>query len=224
MEARSPVPEKNLGEVMGNTTVQCEFKGYQETLQSDVEPQDRVFVHKLRVCEAKISDAGRNIVRIDGSSLILLDLQVHDIVLVVGENGFKAAAECLDSELLEIEPVIRMDKVMRTNLGLKLGDLLLCSSLSKVDHNSIRNDVEITLDPLLARIPSSVDERYVATALSGMSVTAGQAVVVPYYGGNWLPFIVIGVRSKNSASSNGEVAIIGSSTRIVFGSLGLAGS
>lgn len=193
-----------------------------------VRPDDEVYVHKLRVGEAKSTDAGRNIIRIDASSLILLGIKVGDIVVIAGTNGFRAAALCLDSEIMEVEPVIRMDRVMRTNLGLALGDLMPCSSIKVVQAVADSTEREIILDPLVPKVPAAIDEAYLARALRGMPLVAGQAIVVPYFGGVWYPFIVLRILCPTSTDVLGRsnqpefVAIVGPSTRLVFGASGLS--
>jgi hypothetical protein len=160
---------------------------------------DNVFIHRLKVKEAHIQDVGRYIVRIDRSSLILMDLQVEDIVIVKGKNGQKIAAKCLDSMLLEIEPIIRMDRVMRYSLGLHIDDTIESKSVTKADKDIIYNNSdsnnnyqgEIVLESLALNIPASVDERYVARALEGISVVIGQIILIPCYGGLWFPYAVI---------------------------------
>ena len=194
---------------------------------------DDVFIHSLKVKEAHIQDVGRYIVRIDRSSLILMDLKVDDIVVVKGKNGRKIAAKCLDSILLEIEPVIRMDRIMRYNLGLHIDYTIDSKSITKADNDITYNNSdsnnnyqgEIVLESLAVNIPASVDERYVARALEGISVVNGQIILIPYYGGLWFPYAVIRIsKSKRieveqkAEKSDNLVVTVGPDTSIRFDS------
>ena len=192
---------------------------------------DDVFIHRLKVKEAHTQDVGRYVVRIDRSSLILMDLKVGDIVIVKGSNGRKIAANCLDSMLLEIEHVIRMDRVMRYNLGLNIDDTIDSKSIPKADTDIIYNNSssnnnyqgEIVLEPLAVSIPASVDERYVARALEGIPVVNGQVIIIPYYGGLWFPYAVIHINKSmeieevlDEKSDNNLAVTVGQDTTIRF--------
>ena len=194
---------------------------------------DNIFIHRLKVKEADTQDVGRYIVRIDRSSLILMDLQVEDIVVIKGKNGRKIAAKCLDSMLLEIEPIIRMDRVMRYSLGLHIDDTIESKSVTKADKDIIYNNSdsnnnyqgEIVLEPLAVNIPASVDERYVARALEGIPVVNEQVILIPYYGGLWFPYAVIhiskskGIEVEQKVEKSDNLAVtVGPDTSIRFDS------
>jgi transitional endoplasmic reticulum ATPase len=164
---------------------------------------------------------GRYIVRIDRSSLILMGLKVGDIVVVTGNNGRKTAAKCLDSMLLEFESIIRMDKVMRYNLGMQIDDIIDSKSVAKANNiyssNSHTYKEEIVLEPLTMGIPASVDEQYVARALEGVPVVKGQAVLVPYYGGSWFQYAVLDIRKATGMEEEEKTEILASEISVMVG-------
>jgi cell division protein 48 (CDC48)-like len=191
---------------------------------------DDVFTHRLKVKEAHKEDVGRHIVRIDRSSLILMGLRVKDIVIITGKSGRKTAAKCLDSMLLEIEPVIRMDRLMRYNLGMRIDDIVDSRSIAKADngigiYNQCDNnnyEGEVVLEPLAAGIPASIDEQYVARALEGAPVIKGQAILIPYYGGLWFPYVILDLRKTKGTDIEkleDQAAIVGPDTVIIFDSI-----
>ena len=184
-------------------------------LDSGAESRDwEVFVHRLKVEEAMTSDAGKNIIRIDSSSMILLGIKTGDIVVLRGHNGGRAAAMCADSMLLEIEPVIRLDKILRYNLAVKIEDSITSESIECVTGNAAFCS-ELNLEPISLGIPAAVDERYIGRALKGMPVVSRQVVLVPYFGGTWYPYAVSGVNSESDQLE--EPAIVGSTTVIHTG-------
>lgn len=188
---------------------------------------DDVFIHKLKVKEAHTEDVGRYIVRVDRSSLILMGLRVGDIVIITGKNGRKTAAKCLDSMLLEIEPVIRMDRLMRYNLGMQIDNMVDSESIAKAENdiynldNNNNYQGEIVLEPLAAGIPASIDEQYVARALEGVPVVKGQAILIPYYGGLWFPYAILDLRKTKGTEikkMDDQAAIVGPDTVIILSS------
>jgi len=189
--------------------------------RKNLEDLDKVFVHKMTIKEAHKEDVGRYIVRIDRSSLILMGLKVGDIVVVKGNNGRKTAAKCLDSMLLEFESIIRMDKVMRYNLGMQIDDIIDSKSVAKANNiyssNSHTYKEEIVLEPLTTGIPASVDEQYVARALEGVPVVKGQAVLVPYYGGSWFQYAVLDIRKATGMEEEEKTEILASEISVMVG-------
>jgi hypothetical protein len=174
----------------------------------------RVFVHKLKVKEADAQDVWLNIVRIDTSSMILMGLEIGDIVLLTGRNGGKAAAICLDSKFLEIEPAIRMDKILRYNLDLDLDETITSNSIAKATQSlgNFRN--EIILESMHSDVPPMVDERYILQSLQWMPLTQGQVVLVPYFDGKWYTYALL--MAKTTGDVDDEVILIGPNTKITI--------
>ena len=174
----------------------------------------KVFVHKLKVKEADAQDIWLNIARIDTSSLILMGLEIGDILLLTGRNGRKAAAICLDSSFLEIEPSIRIDKILRYNLDLDLDETITSDSISMVTQPSGNYRNEIILESMHSDVPPMVDERYILESLRWMPLTQGQVVLVPYFDGKWYTYAVL--RAKTPREIADEVILIGPSTKIII--------
>ena len=151
--------------------------------------EPEIFVHRLKVEEAMASDAGKNIARIDASSLILMGIKPGNVLIFRGQNGRKAAARCHESIFLEMEPVIRIDKIMRYNLGTEIGESLAADSILQVISDP-RTCNEVILEPISFGVPAAVDERYIGRALDGVTITEGQIIVIPYFGGRWYPYAV----------------------------------
>jgi hypothetical protein len=182
--------------------------------------EDQVFVHRLKVDEAMASDAGRNIARIDGSSLILLGIKVGDTLVVKGKSGRSAAVLCQDSMLLELEPVIRLDKIMRYNLGVEIGASISADNIEVVGKPHVCS--ELTLEPVSLGVPAAVDERYISRALQGITLVENQIVVVPYYGGRWYPYAVTRISNDDDDqdeddASRHSAALFGPKTIVKLG-------
>lgn len=207
---------------------------------------DDIYIHKMKVKESSdIHDACRNIVRIDSSSLILMGLGSGDIVIITNNNkGRKIAAKCMDSMLLEAEQVMRMDKVMRYNLSVQVGQIMDSKSITRANicyyNSDNENDcsknyteqINVILEPLASDIPAAVDGEYVTRSLQDVPVIKGQVVMVPYYGGLWFAYVVIGFtidtmkekmdivsntsRSRPYAASDELVVIISPSTPVIL--------
>jgi hypothetical protein len=168
---------------------------------------------------AETNDTCRNTVRIDSSSLILTGLSSGDIVIITNKmNGRKVAARCLDSMLLEADAVIRMDKVMRLNLGLEVGQIIDSKSIEKAEtilnnHNSttkVGNElrgcqINVKLESLSLSVPAAIDEEYIARSLQGIPLIKSQVVIIPYYGGLWFSYVVIDFETEmiNTKISSG---------------------
>lgn len=170
-----------------------------------------IFVHKLKVKEADAHDVGLNIARFDSSSLILMGLQIGDIVVITGRNGRKGAVKCLDSMLLEIEPTLRIDKVLRCNLGFELGNTITHDSITLAKPLPSDSKSEIVLEPLAVDVPPMVNEHYILQSLQGIPLTRGQIILVPYFGGKWYPYAVAKIEIVGKV---GSVIVVGQGTRV----------
>src|SRR5262249_52898087 len=169
-------------------------------------PEDEPFVHSLRVTEGMTSDAGRTVTRVDGSSMILLGIKPSHVLVMRGKNGRRLAAHCLDSFLLEMEPVIRMDAVMRYNLGLNIGDLFRSDSIVDVIRDP-QDCARVSLEPISSGTPSAIDNEYISRALQGATLVPSQVIMVPYFGGRWYPYAVIGTYDEDDFRSDTATVI-----------------
>ena len=185
------------------------YRGSPEYSIKFSEPE--IFVHRLKVEEAMASDVGKNIARIDASSLILMGIKPGNVLVFTGQNGRKAAARCQESMFLEMEPVIRIDKVMRYNLGIEIGELLASDSIVQVISDP-HTCSEVILEPISLGVPAAVDERYIGRSLDGVTIAEGQVIMIPYFGGRWYPYSVSKISDDLSGSIN--ATLIGPKTGI----------
>src|ERR1017187_713205 len=103
--------------------------------------------------------------------------------------------------------IIRIDGLIRNNAGVAIGDMVV---VKKVKAPTAE---KVVVAPLEAVPP--IDERYLADALESVTVTKGDNVMIPYFGGR-LTFQVVGL------SPAAEAALITQRTVFVISEKGEA--
>jgi transitional endoplasmic reticulum ATPase len=143
----------------------------------------------LKILEAYTRDVGRGVARIDYDSMDSLGASTGDIVEIKGGEksklGRRTVAKCLPlypSD--EGKGIIRIDGLIRNNVGLAMGDTVVVKKIKAIPAE------KVIVAPLEAIPP--IDERYLADSLESLSMTKGDNIMVPYFGGR-LTFQVIGL-------------------------------
>ena len=161
---------------------------------------------QLKVLEAYTPDVGRGVARLDYDAMGALGASTGDVTEIKGKR--RTVAKCLPlypSD--EGRGIVRVDGLIRNNAGVAIGDMVIVKKVMAPPAE------KVAVAPLEAVPP--IDVRYLADALEGISVTKGDNVVVPYFGGR-LTFQVVRV------SPVAEAALITQRTVFVISEKGEA--
>ena len=131
---------------------------------------------RLRVAEAYRDDVGRRIVRITPEIMRSLNLRPGDYVEIQGARS--TVAILMVAEPDEEPDIIRMDGLMRDNLGIKLGDYVAIKKAKVVPAK------KVVLSPQQTVSFGSGFENYIRRQLQGIPITKGDLITIPVLGMN----------------------------------------
>src|SRR5437667_1476989 len=161
---------------------------------------------QLKVLEAYTRDVGRGVARIDYDAMDALDASTGDVIEIRGKR--RTVAKCLPlypSD--EGRGIVRIDGLIRNNAGVAIGDMVIVRKVKAPPAE------KVVVAPLEAVPP--LNERYIASTLESVTVTKGDNVMIPYFGGR-LTFQVMAV------SPVAEAALITQRTVFVISEKGEA--
>lgn len=140
----------------------------------------------LRVSEALTKDVGRGIARIDPKNMAEMDVEVGDIIQILGKRS--SVAKVMPAYMEDRgKEVIQIDGIARENAQIGLGEK---TQVEKVDYKTATN---IVLAPIA---PSSTFDRekdsgYIGRLLEGLAVTSGDKVRATLFGARYQEFSVL---------------------------------
>jgi len=145
----------------------------------------------LRVSEALAKDVGRGIARIDPKNMAEMDVEVGDIIQILGKRP--AVAKVMPAYMEDRgKEVIQIDGIIRENAQIGLGEK---AQVEKIDYKTATN---IVLAPIA---PSSTfarekDSGYIGRLMEGLAVTPGDKVRVTLFGTRYQEFSVLDTNPK----------------------------
>jgi transitional endoplasmic reticulum ATPase len=149
----------------------------------------------LKVSEAAQSDVSLGRARIDASTRVKLNVEVGDIIEIVGKKSTVAKIfRTLTDD--EDKGLIRIDGLVRRNAGVSIGDKV------EVRKAEVANAAKVSLAPMLPankRVTFGDGiESFVKRGLSKRPMVKGDTVVVPGIAlmGGALPFVVVSTSPK----------------------------
>lgn len=129
---------------------------------------------RLRVAEAYKEDVGRRIIRITPDIMKSLGLRPGDYVEIVGPR--RTVAILMAAEPDEEPDIIRMDGLLRDNIGVRLGDYVAIRKTKVVPAQ------KIVLSPSQNVGFGSGFENYVRRQLQGIPIVKGDTITIPVLG------------------------------------------
>ena len=144
----------------------------------------------MKVCTAYAKDIGDGIIRMDYDTMRSLDVSTGDILEIKGEQS--TVVKCLPLYLPdEGKGIIRIDRLIRNNSGLILGDT---ASLQKVKSVSAEKVIvssheevseipgERVLDDVQKMFTTPYGRFYLGNRLLGVPLVKDDYVWIPYFG------------------------------------------
>jgi hypothetical protein len=154
---------------------------------------------QLKVLEGYTRDICRGVARIDYSDMDKIGASTGDVIEIIGKR--RTVGKCLPlypSD--EGKGIIRMDGLVRNNAGpIIVGDIVT------INKTQTCRAEKVVVWPLEAIPP--IDERYLADALESVSITVGDNIMVPYFGGR-LAFTVSSITANDDTVRNNTIAAI----------------
>ncbi len=164
---------------------------------------------ELTIAEAVQTDVGQGKARIDAQTRVQLDLSPGDIIRIEGKRVSAAVVWRMLSED-ENKGIIRIDGLVRKNVGSSLGDHV------KVSQADVKPAQKVVLAPMVAdnhRIQFGTGiEAFIKRNLLKRPVVAGDTIIVPGIAlmGGALPFHV------QAVAPDGVVKVVDSTTFLVM--------
>jgi len=143
---------------------------------------------KLRCREAYTRDVGRGHLRIDYDTMDKLKISTGDFVEIEGKKKSVAKALPLYPSD-EKKEMARADGLLRENMQIVIGDEIKITKVKAQDAIKIVVKSENVIPP--------IDERYLTDAFEGVSLSAEDYILVPYFGGR-LKFQIVGTQPEGA--------------------------
>jgi len=145
---------------------------------------------ELRVAEAKPSDVGKSIVRIDGQTMKQLNIRTGDIVAITGRRTTAAISWPAYPED-QGRGIIRMDGRLRKNAGVSLGEKIIIEKANEKPARSVilaPTSVRIRADPYV--------ESFVKRKLLNYPLTKGDTILISIGISREVPFQIVSTRPR----------------------------
>lgn len=137
---------------------------------------------QLRVTEAAPRDVGRAVARMDPANFVLMNVQIGDIVEIIGKA--KTLCRLMPAFKEARHPArIQLDGVSRTNAGVALDETV---SLRKVSPEPA---TRLVLEPL-GMPPDDRDMKYIGSLVDGLPVLKGNRIRATLFGNRYAEFAV----------------------------------
>ncbi len=153
---------------------------------------------EVRALAAYTRDVGRNFARIDQTVMKEIQVSYGDAIEILG--GRRTVSKCMPLYPSDIgKGLMRIDGLVRDNGGISIGDKV------KIRRTVPTQAERITIAPI--EEASFTEEEYVREMLSGIPLTLGDKVMMPF-GILWITFVVLDIQPVSSAS------VIGVNTKV----------
>jgi len=140
----------------------------------------------LRVSEALTKDVGRGIARIDPKNMAEMDVEVGDIIQILGKRP--SVAKVMPAYMEDRgKEVIQIDGIARENAQIGLGEK---TQVEKVDYKTATNIVMAPIAPS-STFDREKDSGYISRLLEGLAVTSGDKVRATLFGARYQEFSVL---------------------------------
>jgi transitional endoplasmic reticulum ATPase len=147
----------------------------------------------LKVMETTVMDFARIRARVDRYVMSEIGVREEDILRLHGKRVTYAKCfpllQAMEVSKAQSKTIIRMDSLLRSNLGVKIGDTIIASKAKSLPATNV------TVRALEALPP--IDEGYLTETFEGLPLAIDDKVMIEYFGGR-LVFNVVEIRSEQA--------------------------